>query len=188
MADIRKTAPSSSEVMAAVRTAIAATERQDYESALRLFTAVYGADQARVPDGLSYYGLCLAKVEKKFNIAIKSCKAAIDMQFYEPAHYLNLIDVYLTAGSRKKAVEVLETALARLPDDSDILTRREVMGFRARPVITSLHRDNALNVWAGRLRSRSRRLPLTGRQKMLVAGGVGVAGVILMLWIVLRNV
>lgn len=179
---------SNTQIGTAIRKAIAATEEGDYEDALRIFSAIYGTAQARVPTGLSYYGLCLAKVDKKFNLAIKSCEKAIQLQFYEAAHYLNLIDVYLMAGSRKKAVQTLEAAMARLPNDAEILAKREKMGYRNAPVFSSFHRDNFLNVFFGKLRSRMRRTrPMSTMVKIIIAAAVFAGGFGGMLWFLFNS-
>lgn len=138
----------------AVRIGIAATEREDYEGALKLFSIVYTAGNEVPVNGLSYYGLCLAKAERKFNAGVQLCEKAIDSQFYDSAHYINLIKLFLSAKSRRKAVEVLETAIARMPTDPRVQAMRAEMGYRARPVIRFLHRDNPVNVILGKRRKR----------------------------------
>jgi tetratricopeptide (TPR) repeat protein len=153
--NIREAVPP--EVTAALKAGIAAAERKEYESALRIFSAVYASSpNVGGAEALSYYGLCLAKVEKKFNPAIKLCQRAIELQFYESEHYVNLIDVYLLAGSRKRAVETLERGLAKIPRDPRLVAKRASMGFRSDPVLRFLHRDNRLNIALGRMRHRRR--------------------------------
>lgn len=177
---------SSIQIVAAIRQGIDATQRGDYSAALRVFNAVYGSAGSSIPTGLSYYGLCLARGEKRFNAAIKACQSAIDQEFYDANHYVNLIRVYLAAGSRKKAVEVLEKALARMPKDADILAIREEMGYRSQTVFPSLHRDNVLNLVGGKLRHRLRSFHLTNGMKYAIAALFLVVWFGGILWFLMR--
>lgn len=140
----------------AIRVAIAATEREDFGAALKIFSPLHTAGQLTSTDALSYYGLCLARGEKRYNLAIKFCQEAISAHFYDSTHYVNLVKVYLAAGSRKRAVETLETGLTRMPKDESLIAMRAAMGYRARPVLKMLRRDNPLNIVLGRIRQKRR--------------------------------
>jgi tetratricopeptide (TPR) repeat protein len=119
-----------------------------------MFTEAYrgGKVDARSAEGLSYYGLCLALVEKKYKQAIEWCKLAIEQQFYHPAHYLNLAKVYLAQSNRKKAVEALDAGLKIHPEDEELLSARKEMGVRARPPVPFLDRAHPVNQSLGRAR------------------------------------
>lgn len=108
------------------------------------------AVENKTPDGLSFYGLCLALVEKKYKPAIELCRRAVELQFYHAEHYVNLAKVYLAAGNRKKAISTLEDGLKVLPDDESIIAFRRQVGVRARPPIPFLPRSNPLNIAIGR--------------------------------------
>lgn len=153
----------SPEVSAALRAGISAVSQHQYDQALRIFNAVYSAGNITAPHALSYYGLCLARVEKKYSTAIRLCQKAVELEFYDSEHWVNLIQVYQLAGSRKKAVEVLDRAMRRLPRDEKLIATRAVMGFRSPPVLSFLHRDNPLNIRLGRMRHK-RRIALTERR------------------------
>ena len=101
-----------------INEAIAAARDEDYLLALTLFIDIYGGEDAptslnnKAAAGLSYFGLCLALVQKKYKPAIDLCKRALELEFYNGDHYINLMKVYVAAGNRKKALEtVLENAL-----------------------------------------------------------------------------
>jgi hypothetical protein len=125
---------------------IAATDRGDFENALRVFSAVYTkvpADQ--MPHGLSSYGLCLARVEGKRKQGADLCRKAIQLQSYEGRHHANLVRVYITAKNRKKAVDVLDDSLRRLRNDPELIRVRREIGYRQSPQISFLPRTNPLN-------------------------------------------
>ena len=133
---------------------IMAVEREDYTTGMELLSTVYTELSEGPADGLSHYGVCLSLLEKKHKPAIRLCQRAIDVQFYQPNHYVNFVKVYLAAGSRRKAVEILEQGMRRLPNDESILELRQRIGYRRRPVIPFLHRDNPLNITFGKMRTR----------------------------------
>ena len=136
--------------------AIDATRREDYLRALTLFVDVYGPDElaaldhAKVATGLSFFGLCVALVQKKYKPAIELCTRAITLQFYNGDHYANLARVYLAAEKRKKAIEIAEQGLKISPEHDGLRALREDLGVRARPVVPFLDRSNPINVSLGR--------------------------------------
>jgi len=71
-----------------INEAIAATREEDYLRALTLFVEVYGGEDApttmnaKAATGLSYFGLCMALVQKKYKTAIDLCKRAMELEFY----------------------------------------------------------------------------------------------------------
>jgi tetratricopeptide (TPR) repeat protein len=141
-----------------IQTAIEATKDEEYLRALTLFVEVYEAEDAPSvsstlsASGLSYFGLCLALVQKKYKLAVELCKRAIDLQFYNGDHYANLVRVYLAAGNRRKAIETAEQGLAVHPDHDEILAARKQLGMRAKPAVPMLDRTHPINVTLGRKR------------------------------------
>ena len=100
------------DILKRIDEAVGLTKNEEYLRALTLFLDVYGGEEPPSPmlssktaTGLSYFGLCLALVQKKFKPAIDLCKRAIELQFYNVDHYANLARVYVAAGNRKKAIE-----------------------------------------------------------------------------------
>jgi tetratricopeptide (TPR) repeat protein len=141
-----------------IQTAIEATKDEDYLRALTLFIEVYEEEDAPsvsstlAASGLSYFGLCLALVQKKYKLAVELCKRAIDLQFYNGEHYANLARVYLAAGNRRKALETAESGLIAHPDHDEILAARNELGVRAKPAVPLLDRTHPINVTLGRKR------------------------------------
>ena len=139
--------------------AVALTRHEEYLTALTEFMEIYGGEEpptmlmtTKTATGLSYFGLCLALVQKKFKPAIDLCKRAIELQFYSAEHHANLSRVYVAAGNRKKALEAVETGLRIHPEDAYLLLVRRSLGFRARPAVPFLDRSNPINVSLGQAR------------------------------------
>ena len=146
-------------VLQRIDEAIGLTKNQEYLRALTLFFDVYGGEDPPSPmlssktaTGLSFFGLCLALVEKRIKPAIDLCKRAIELQFYSADHHANLSRVYLAAGNRKKALETVEGGLKIHPEDDYLLSVRKMLGVRARPAVPFLDRSNPINVSLGKAR------------------------------------
>jgi len=141
-----------------IERAIQATREEDYLRALTEFADIYGTEDsppiqsAKDASGLSYFGLCLALVQKKWKPAIDLCKRAIDLEFYNPNHYVNLTKVYVAAGNRKKALETVESGLRVQPEDEGLIAARRSLGVRARPAVPFLDRSHPVNVTLGQAR------------------------------------
>jgi tetratricopeptide (TPR) repeat protein len=138
--------------------AIKAAREEDFLRALTMFIDIYGTEDSppiRTPkdaSGLSFFGLALALMQKKYKPAIDLCRRAIDLEFYNGDHYANLARVYLAAGNRKKAVDTADQGL-KLVHDHDYLARvRESLGVRSRPAVPFLDRTNPINVSLGQAR------------------------------------
>ena len=138
--------------------AIDLTKDEEYLSALTLFLDVFGTEDApplnvaKAASGLSYFGLCLALVSRKYKVAIDLCKRAIDLEFYHGEHYANLTRVYVAAGNRKKALETAQAGMKVAPEDDELLRARSQLGVRARPAVPFLDRSNPINVSLGQAR------------------------------------
>ena len=138
--------------------AILAARQEDFLRALTLFIDIYGTEDSppiRTPkdaSGLSFFGLAVALMQKKFKPAIDLCRRAIDLEFYNGDHYANLARVYVAAGNRKKAVETADQGL-KLVHGHDYLTSvRHSLGVRERPAVPFLDRTNPINVSLGQAR------------------------------------
>lgn len=138
--------------------AIDATRREDYLRAFTLFLDIYGNEDApslqspRAATGLSFFGLALAMIQKKYKPAIELCQRAMNLEFYNPDHYVNLTRVYTAAGKRKKAIETAEAGLKLHPDYDALIAVRQSLGVRARPAVPFLDRTNPINVSLGQAR------------------------------------
>ena len=142
--------------------AIALTKEEDYLHALTRFVEIYGTkdsppiQNAKDASGLSYFGLCLALVQKQYRQAIELCKRAIDLEFYNGDHYANLARVYVAQGNRKKAVDTADQGLKLMPEHEGLLEVRKELGIRARPAVPFLDRANPVNVSLGHARAAKR--------------------------------
>ncbi len=146
-------------VLKRIDEAIGLTKNEEYLRALTLFLDVYGGEDPPSPmlssktaTGLSYFGLCLALIEKRIKPAIDLCKRAIELQFYNVDHFANLARVYTAAGNRKKALEILEEGSKTHPNDESLLAVRRELGIRARPPVPFLERSNPINITLGQAR------------------------------------
>lgn len=100
----------------------------------------------------SYLGYGIAKFEGRAKEGLALCKHAIKVQFYESENYLNLSRVYLLRNRRSRAVQALQQALKLSPRHPEAVKLAKQIGFRRRPVIPFLSRDNPLNVYLGKMR------------------------------------
>lgn len=138
--------------------AIALTKEEDYLHALTRFVEIYGTKDSppiqnpKDASGLSYFGLCVALVQKNYRTGIDLCKRAIDLEFYNGDHYANLTRVYAAAGNRKKALETAQAGLKILPDHEELQKARAELGIRSRPAVPFLDRSNPINVTLGQQR------------------------------------
>ena len=138
--------------------AILAARQEDFLRALTLFIDIYGTEDSppiRTPkdaSGLSFFGLALALMQKKFKPAIDLCRRAIDLEFYNGDHYANLARVYVAAGNRKKAVDTAEQGLKLVHSHDYLESVRRSLGVRSRPAVPFLDRTNPINVSLGQAR------------------------------------
>lgn len=148
---------------------IAAAKQGEFLVALNLLMDAYNAGQfskgQKSAEALSYYGLCLALVQKKYKQAIEFCQKAIDMNFYWPDHYTNLTRVYLAASMRRKAVETCDKGFAMFPEDQGLRRVRRELGVRARPAVPFLDRGNPLNKSLGQARHSAKTVEVKKRRK-----------------------
>lgn len=141
-----------------IEEAIQFARDEEFLRAMTMFLDIYGTDDAppmRTPKdamGLSFFGLSIAVMQKKFKPAIDLCRRAIELEFYNGDHYANLARVYVIAGNRKKALETLEQGLKLVPEHEYLLEVRKSMGVRARPAVPFLDRSHPINVTLGQSR------------------------------------
>ncbi len=108
---------------------------------------------------LSYYGLLLVLVHKRYRIGIETCQKAVekhkkegsfDDEMLDPVFYYNLGKAYTAAGKRREALEALKIGLAYDSGNIDIKKELLSMGIRRKtPSIPFLNRSNPLNKYIG---------------------------------------
>lgn len=106
------------------------------------------------PFYLSFLGVCMARAQGQWAAAVELCKSAVSLKRNDAQLYLNLAEVYVSAGRRDNAIQTLETALRYCEADKRISRMRGRLGRRSSPVLPFLERGNFLNVSLGRLRHR----------------------------------
>ena len=121
--------------------------------ALLVFKKAYELkpDEARF---LSYYGLCIAKVEKNATKAIPLCEKAVEKNIFHPDLFCNLGKVYLQKGNRKKAYNAFIKGLSMDKRNKELINEIKKMGIRKRLLFTFLPRNNIINHLAGLLCQR----------------------------------
>jgi len=104
------------------------------------------------PHYLSFLGVSVSRAERKWAAAVKLCEMALILRRSEPQLYLNLAEVYVSAGQRDDAVAVLDRGLIYFRADARIRRARANLGRRCLPVLPFLERGHFLNRTLGKLR------------------------------------
>jgi Flp pilus assembly protein TadD len=106
------------------------------------------------PFYLSFLGVSVARAQQKWAAAAKLCEEALSLRRNEAQLYLNLAEVYVSAGRRDDAVAVLDRGLIYFRVDARIRRARASLGSRCLPVLPFLERGHFLNRGLGKLRRR----------------------------------
>lgn len=106
------------------------------------------------PYYISFLGVSLARAERNWTAALKLCEMALSMKRNEAQLFLNLAEVYTSAGRREEALYTLDRALASLGPVARIQQARMKLGRRRSPALPFLDRQNVLNRQLGILRHR----------------------------------
>jgi predicted Zn-dependent protease len=106
------------------------------------------------PFYLSYAGLLAALAEQRFGDGERLCREALGSRHNHPQLYLNLAQVYQTAGRPHEAIDVLEKGFTSTGRDKGIRRALEKLGRRREPVLSFLHRNNPMNRILGKWRYR----------------------------------
>src|SRR5271154_3425116 len=107
------------------------------------------------PYYMSYLGVVLARSEQKWGEAEKLCDGAVRMKRNQAQLYLNLAEVYATAGRRDEAVEALQAGLKFARRDIRLNIAMNRLVERRPPVLTFLTRQHPINRQLGLLRHRA---------------------------------
>src|SRR5437660_6677391 len=110
------------------------------------------------PYYMSYLGVVLARSEHKWGEAEKLCDGAVRLKRNQAQLYLNLAEVYATAGRRDEAVEALQAGLKFARRDVRLNLAINRLTERRRPVLSFLGRRHPINRQLGILRHRTMRL------------------------------
>jgi len=123
------------------------------QNALEHFRKAVDLEQHN-PYYISFVGVSLARAERKWEPALKLCELALNMKRNEAQLYLNLAEVYTSAGRREEALITLDRGLASLGPQARIQQARLKLGRRRSPALPFLDRQNLLNRYLGALRHR----------------------------------
>ena len=110
------------------------------------------------PYYMSYLGVVLARSEQKWGEAERLCDAAVRMKRNQAQLYLNLAEVYATAGRRDEAVDALQAGLKFARRDVRLTIAMNKLMQRREPVISFLTRRHPVNRQLGLLRHRAMRM------------------------------
>ena len=113
------------------------------------------------PYYMSYLGVVLARSERKWGEAEKLCDSAVRMKRNQAQLYLNLAEVYATAGRRDEAVEALQAGLKFARRDIRLNIAMNKLTRRRSPVLSFLTRRHPINRSLGKLRHQT--LSLIGK-------------------------
>jgi len=119
--------------------------------ALECFRRAAGLKQQN-PVYRSFLGVSLVRAESKWAEAVDLCKTALQMKRDEAQLYVNLAEVYVSAGRRDLAVEVLDRGLRHCGADARIKRMHGRVRKRRSPVLPFLERGHLLNRGLGKLR------------------------------------
>jgi Flp pilus assembly protein TadD len=107
------------------------------------------------PYYMSYLGVVLARSEKKWGEAERLCDTAVRMKRNQAQLYLNLAEVFATAGRREDAVEALSAGMKFARRDVRLTIAMNRLTERRSPVFRFLTRRHPLNRQLGILRHRA---------------------------------
>src|ERR1700740_1221364 len=113
------------------------------------------------PYYMSYLGVVLARSEQKWGEAERLCDAAVRMKRNQAQLYLNLAEVYATAGRRDEAVDALQAGLKFARRDVRLSIALNRLMHRRTPVFSFLERKHPVNRQLGMIRHRA--LQMFGR-------------------------
>ena len=110
------------------------------------------------PGVLASYALSLGHT-RELKEGIQICLKAVAGDRRNPHIYWSLAQLYILAGSRKRAVDAVSEGLRFSPDHRGLLRIRQEMGVRQAPPIRFLPRDSGVNVKLGKAIHRLKAAP-----------------------------
>ena len=137
-----------------IREGIAACREGNWNLGIDRLSAAAESKTSGDVDSLmySYLGYGIAKFRNRKREGLALCEHAVKIEFFQPENQLNLARTLMLNGNRRKAVEAIERGLKIDSDHAELRKLLLEIGYRRRPVLGFLDRDNFLNVFLGRLR------------------------------------
>jgi predicted Zn-dependent protease len=133
---------------------VAALDSEHFDVALEHFRAAQRMEPTSARYR-SFYGLCLAVAERRFDQALEMCRLAAKEEFFNPVLYRNLARVHLAFGFKAEGIRYLRRGLMIDPENDEIITDLVELGVRRRPPLGFLPRGHMVNRWLGIFRGRT---------------------------------
>jgi tetratricopeptide (TPR) repeat protein len=124
---------------------------QSFQRALQLLA--FDGNLAVQPQYLSHYGASLAGAAGRTQEGRRFCERSIQLEPYEPEHYLNLGLVHAMAGRRREALGAFARGLSICPDHPRLQAEIGRMERRRFVPFPALPREHLLNRCLGKLLS-----------------------------------
>lgn len=129
--------------------------KQDYAEALRCFQRAlqvlsFDGELPVHPQYLSHYGVALAGATGRTEEGRRLCTRSIQLEPYEPEHYLNLGLVMRMTGNRKEALAAFTRGLSIRPDHPDLMAEMRRSERRRGAPLPFLPRTHPLNRCLGK--------------------------------------
>lgn len=127
---------------------------EQYDAALKSFRKAVATDNLldlknSDPLLVSYYGVSLAKVQKKYDVAQKLCRQAQKRGADLPDVFFNLGEVYEAANKPENAISVYREGFRRHPDETRFLVALERNSPRGKLFFPFLGRQHFVNKYLG---------------------------------------
>lgn len=122
----------------------------NFAAAHKLFQKAYSM-YPNSPRINSWLGYTTAIVENKVGGGLQLCKKAIESDVPDAMFYRNIGKLYLLQKNKRSAIGAFAKGLQIDKGNRYILKEWKVLGFRRKPIIPFLSRDNALNKFLGKL-------------------------------------
>ncbi len=135
--------------------------KQDYPEALRSFqralqVLAFDGELPVQPQYLSHYGVALAGAAGRMEEGRRLCDRSIQLEPYEPEHYLNLGLVLRMTGNRREALAAFARGLAIRPGHPDLIEATRRSERRRGAPFPFLPRTHPINRCLGKLLRASR--------------------------------
>ena len=125
-------------------------DEENYAGAHKFFQKAYSIHPSSAKIN-SWLGFTTAIVENKVGTGLQMCKKAVDSDIPDAMFFRNIGRLYLLQRNKRAAVGAFARGLQIDKGNRAILKEWKALGFRRKPVIGFLARDNKLNVMLGKL-------------------------------------
>lgn len=127
---------------------------RDYNRALRSFQSAivelaFPGETPVQPQYLSHYGIALAMASGRCEEGRRLCERSIQLEPYEPEHYLNLARIHFESGNHAAAILACEEGLSICPQDPLLTQERKALDRRKGSFFPMLPRNHPLNRCVG---------------------------------------